>query len=216
MEATREALARDGVKIAGYQEYELKTVDFTAHLLGLRRTDPDVLILYGTGAADLGNALKGLQDISWDVPVAGSAFFGTFAPVITRIAGPDAFKNAWGLEVKGVTYCSTDPVGQSDFAKYAKRLKKAEPQNFDKLNPALGAYMYDAIYLLKAAVDGARSTEGPKVAAWIENNASSVKALYGPFVASKTSHFLVPPDVLVPVENLGSRRADGLVKRAGC
>jgi ABC-type branched-subunit amino acid transport system substrate-binding protein len=216
VQGAKATLAKLGITLTGVQEYTFHATDMTPQLLALRRDNPEVLLLHGVGAADLGYALKNLADIGWDVPVAGSASFGVFAPIILKVAGPDGFKNAWGLEVKGITYCSNDPVGQSEYAKFITRLKAFDPASFEKLTPAIAAYSYDAFTLMKAAAGGAKSTEGPKIAAWIEANAPWVKTIYGPFQASPTSHFLVSQDNLVPVDGLGKKREDGLVKRAGC
>jgi ABC-type branched-subunit amino acid transport system substrate-binding protein len=216
VQGAKDTLAKLGIKLTGVQEYTFHATDMTPQLLALRRDNPDVLLLHGVGAEDLGYALKNLADIGWDVPVAGSASFGVFAPIIVKVAGPDAFKNAWGLEVKGITYCANDPVGQSEYAKFIAKLKGFDPAVFEKLTPAIAAYSYDAFSVMKAAAEGAKSTEGPKIAAWIEANVPSVKTIYGPFQASKTSHFLVSQDNLVPVDGLGKKREDGLVRRAGC
>jgi len=72
------------------------------------------------------------------------------------------------------------------------------------------------MYALKAAVEGAGSLEGPKIAAWMEANASKVRVTAGPLNASKANHFLVGADALGMTEHPEKVRADGLAKRAGC
>jgi hypothetical protein len=163
----------------------------------------------------MGYVLKNIADIGWDVRIAGSAAFGAYAPVILRIAGPNAFKNAWGLEVRPATYCSSDAVGASPYAKFLERLKSFDAERASKVTPGLTVYPYDQLWFLKRAIEGAGAFDGAKFAAWVEANASTVPGVFAPYTASKTSHFLIGPDGLVPIQDF-VKRSDGLLHRAGC
>ena len=138
------------------------------------------------------------------------------ASVVLKQVGPGPFQKTAGLGYAQLTYCGNTPVGQSEYAQFRDRLKAFAPDSYDKFSNSVALTWYDGVYLLKAAVEGARSTDGDKVAAWIEDNASKVHAIVGPLQASKTSHFLFGPKAFAVVDKPYEVRSDGMQKRAGC
>ena len=209
-------IAKTDMKLTGTQEYELNSTDMTPQWLSLRRGNPDLILFSAITADGAGHAMKSKMEIGWDVRVVGSSVFGVLAPAIMRVAGPNALKTALGLESKSYTYCTNDPVGQSSFSKFQAELKKFEPANFEKLNYSNVIFMYDGMGLLAAATKAVGSTDGTKIAAWLEENVTKVPVVNGPLTATKTSHWMIGADLLVPVQDLDQRRSDGLLKRAGC
>lgn len=209
-------IAKTGMKLTGTQEYELNSTDMTPQWLSLRRGNPDLVLFSAITADGAGHAMKSKMEIGWDVRTVGSSVFGVLAPGILKVAGTGALKTALGLESKTYTYCSGDPVGQSPFSKFLADLKKFEPANFEKLNYSNVIFMYDGMAILAAAAKAVNSIDGTKVAAWLEANVSKVPVVNGPLTASKTSHWMIGADLLVPVQDLDQRRSDGLLKRAGC
>jgi branched-chain amino acid transport system substrate-binding protein len=216
VEHMRVALAKTGVSITGAQEFDLQATDMTPNLLALRRGNPEALLFSAITAPAAGNTMKAMKEIGWDVRTVGSSVFGVLAPAIIRIAGQDALKNALGLESRAYTYCPGDPVGTSAFSKFLDRLKAFQPADFDKLNYANVIFMYDGMQVLRTAAEATKSLEGAKIGAWIEENVSKVPVVNGPLSASKTNHFMMGAEILVPVMDLGQKREDGLLRRAGC
>ena len=82
--------------------------------------------------------------------------------------------------------------------------------------PNSASYTCNAVYVLKAAVEGAKTFDAAKVAEWLEANASKLTSLSGPLSASKATHHLLGPNAIAGVERPYEVRSDGLQKRAGC
>ncbi len=215
-EAMKARLKERGITLAGAEEYASGALDMTPNLLNLRRAKPDQLILFAQAGQDTGRVIKNLNEIGWDIKVSGNISIATGYKTAVPIAGPDTYKNVYSANYKVLTYCSNEPVGASNFAKYVERIKAFAPDKFAKLSPVQVSYAYDSIYVIKHAIEGAKSTSGTAVAAWLESNAKSITAVQGQLSASKTSHFLLGPEALVMTENADKVREDGLTKRHGC
>jgi len=171
----------------------------------------------GSTAADMANVLKNIDEINWNVPLGGSSVLGILYAPIAKMVGPKVIKRASSvLQVKSFTYCTGDPLGQSDYAKFLVRLKTEDPKGYDQIAYSNAVYMYDAMQFVKAAAEGTGGTDGRKMAAWIEANASKVKAISGALKASSTSHFLANLDTITMIDEPDTIRADGTMKRAGC
>jgi branched-chain amino acid transport system substrate-binding protein len=214
VEAWRKLLTN--IKITGVESYELTATDMTAQLLSLRRGNPDTLLVSAGVGADVGYVLKGMQEIGWNLRVAGNTTVVAQPGVVVKIAGPNAYKGVVGVNYLAQTYCPNDPVGSGDYTKFKERLQAFDPANYPKYSPLVVAYIYDGFYAMKAMMEGAKSTEGPALAAWMEQNAGKVKVTNGTLSASKTNHFLIGIPALTMAEDADKVRSDGLMKRAGC
>jgi ABC-type branched-subunit amino acid transport system substrate-binding protein len=217
VQALRRLLGERKITLTEDQQYELTSTDMTPQLLTLRRTNPEFLILLTGTGADTGYILKNLDDIGWNIKVVGNNTIVAQVGVTTKIAGPNAYKNAVGVNYKSVSYCSNEAAGTSEYGKMKERLQAFDSANYAKYSPLVVAYIYDSVYALKAGLEGAGKVDGPAFAAWMEANAGKLKGiLSAPLVASKTSHFLIAPSALVMVEDPTHVRPDGLMKRVGC
>jgi len=213
-EVIKTGLAEAKIRLTAAEEYTAgQTTDVTPQLLNLRRGNPAVLMLFAQSGGDTGLIIKTLRELAWNPRIVGNFSVIAAPPVVTKIAGADAFDSVVGSNYKAFVYCAGDAPGSSAFAKLIEKIKAdARPQS----SPTTVSYIYDAMYALKAAVEGAGSLEGPKIAAWMEANASKVRVTAGPLNASKANHFLVGADALGMTEHPEKVRADGLAKRAGC
>jgi ABC-type branched-subunit amino acid transport system substrate-binding protein len=216
VEGLKKQMANSSTKITSIETYELTSTDMTPQLLALRRTNPDTLLmLTGTGQ-ETGYILKNKQELNWTIRTPGSTAVIAQPGVAMKIAGPDTYKDVIGVNYLSQTYCTGDPIGQGDYAKFKERLQAFDPVNYPKFSPLVVAYIYDAAYTMKAAMEGARSTDGAAIAAWMEQNAAKVKVVNGQLSASKTSHFLIGVSALTMAQDPDKPRSDGLMKRAGC
>ena len=216
VEALKVELGKRNIELKAEQEYALTATDMTPQLLSLRRTNPDVLLALTAVGADTGAVIKSLADLSWGIKVVGNISVIVQPGVVIKVAGPDAYKNVVGINYKALTYCNGDAIGSSDFAKYKQRLQAETGDKFPQYSPVLAGYLYDSVYVLKAAIEGAKKIDGPAMTAWMEQNAGSIKVMNANLSASKTSHFLIGASALTMAENADKSRADGLQKRAGC
>jgi len=120
--------------------------------------------------------------------------------------------------LKSWTYCPNDPMGGGELVKFKERLKADTGDTFSKLAPNYSAWTYDAVYMFKAAIEGAKTVDGPTLTKWIEQNSSKVKGISGSFAASPSNHFVFSdPNAIGMVAETDKPRADGYYKRiSGC
>jgi len=215
LEFAQKRAAERGLKVTGSEVYDFGAADMTPQMLTLRRGNPDAVLFNTNSPKDLATMLRNRGEIGWTVPVNSGLAGATFGPNAAANVPQAAFNGVTGTAETGMTYC-TDPAGQSAYAKYVERLKAFAPDSFGKYSPNSASYTYDAVYILKEAVEGAKSFDAEKVAAWLEANASKLTGLGGPLSASKTTHHLVGTNAVVGVERTFEVRSDGLQKRAGC
>ncbi len=214
VEAMKAELAARKVKLAGAQEYQYRQTDMTPQLLTLRRANPDVMLLFTSNGEDTGNMVKSQNDLGWPVRVVGS-FGATFSGPAMKIAGKDAYKNLVAVNYKGFSYCPQDPASQG-FQQWVDQVKAFKPAAFERQPLSYLSLWYDAVYVMKAAVEGTGGkTEGPSIAAWLEANSASFRGINSGLTASKSTHFLVGPEALTIVYP-DRQRPGGLLERVGC
>jgi branched-chain amino acid transport system substrate-binding protein len=174
-----------------------------------------VLILLASTGPDVGNTMKGISELGWNVKVSGTYSMGGFAGGAIRIAGAEAFKNASGINYKAFTYC----VGQGNpdaFAAFVTKMRKFNQERSARVSLPVAAFNYDTVYLLKAAIEGTGGkTDGPTLAAWIEQNAKNFAGINVGFAANPQTHFLIGPANLATVQP--ERLRDGVFQeRLNC
>ena len=80
------------------------------------------------------------------------------------------------------------------FQDFVGQVKAFKPEAFERQPLSYLSLWYDAVYVLKAAVEGTGGkTDGPSVAAWLETNSGSFNGINSGLTASKATHFLVGP-----------------------
>jgi branched-chain amino acid transport system substrate-binding protein len=216
VEGIKATLTEMKTPITGEQQYKFHPSDVTPQLLSLRRGNPDILYLFSASQDDIGIILKNAQEIDWSVKIVGSLAVGASGALATRVAGPHAFDNTIAQTFERFTYCASAGVGSpivSDFIKKVQAYSKSTTARADYFNIANG---YDSVYIFKTAIEKAGASDGPTLAAWIEQHASEMQVLSAArLVASKGNHFLVGPDGLTMVVHPELRNEQGLQKRAG-
>ena len=215
VEALKAELAARNIKLAGVQEYQYRQTDMTPQLLALRRGNPDVVLLFTSNGEDTGNMVKSANELGWGVKVVGS-FGATFSGPAMKIAGKDAYKNVVAVNYRGFSYCPKDPASNT-FQDFVASVKAFKPEAFDRQPLAYLSAWYDAAFVLKAAVEGTGGkTDGPSIAAWLEANSKSVRAINTGLSASKATHFLVGQDALTLVYPDRAREGGLLERVVGC
>lgn len=211
-----EYLKHEGLEPVAIQEFEFHAADVTPQLMSLRGANADALIFFGSLGDDARKLLENMLDLDWNVPVLGSLVMTNYAKGNAAIIGEEAFANVYSGNFATMSYCPSDPVGASDYAKFVKGAYERIP-DLDRMGgaAALPPY-YIQPMIMAAAINGAGSADGEIVAAWIESNSDKIPALIGKLAASKDSHFLPSPDAIVAVKLPYAVREDGLLERADC
>jgi branched-chain amino acid transport system substrate-binding protein len=215
VESMKREMASRGMKLTGEQSYQYRAIDMTPQLLALRRGNPDTLFLFSSSGEDVGNTLKSLMEINWDLPVTGNYTVSTFAEAALKIAGVPAFKRVTGVNYKAFNHCSNQPPPKA-FLDFVATAKAFDPAKSARISLPFASLFYDAVRLYKAAVEGSGGkTDGTSVAAWIEKNAPNYKGINEGLSASGTSHFLVGVDALATVRP-DKIEEGGVQLRTGC
>jgi len=154
------ALGLKGVKPVAVEKFNIKDVDMTAQLLKAKEAGAEAILTYGIGP-ELAQIANGMTKLGWKVPMIGSWTL-SMANYIDN-AGP----GGEGARMPQTFIQEpTTPKRQSFIISY---LKTFNHKNARIDSPVSAAQGYDSIYLLAAAITQAKSTEGPKIKAALEN-----------------------------------------------
>lgn len=214
----KKALADHGMSEASSQEFDVPVTDLTPQLLNMRKSNPDVLLSFNQTGNDTARLVLGLRELNWDIPVIGS-YGSTFASQAKAVAGPDTFKG-----LKSVTWSAFSACTANDIRPASTAFVGAVKSQFDEKRTANAAMDYvaeyrDALFLLKAGVEGSGSTAGDKVAGWLETDGAKASVdlnlVHQGYAMSKDNHFLMDTSSLTLVD-AGEELAPGIVRRLDC
>lgn len=154
------ALAKRGIKAVTEEKYNIGDVDMTAQLLRAKQAGAEAVLTYGIGP-ELAQIANGMEKIGWRVPMVGS----------WTLAMANFIDNA-GKNGDGTRMPQTfiqDPNTPKRKAFIDAYLKAYNPPGGRMPSAVSAAQGYDSLFLLAAAIKQAGSTEGPKIAAALEN-----------------------------------------------
>ncbi|AWB93247.1 ABC transporter substrate-binding protein [Aeromicrobium chenweiae] len=216
-DAMKADIKKRGLKLSGTQELSIKNTDVTPQLLSLKKGNPDHVLLFPVASSDTARVLEQVKQLNWDVPFTGS-YGTTFADTVMEIAGDDAYENMNAITFSSFSACTKEevPESTSSFVKTVRAFseKRAKGASFDSI-----AQSHDAVYLFKAAIEATGTTDGPKVAAWLEENGTNlpkdIPLVNQAFGMTKDTHFLFTSDSLSLVDP-GTSVSDSVFQRADC
>lgn len=218
-EAIEKELKAKGVALVAGQEYDIPVTDLSSQVLALKKGNPDVVLAFPQTGNDTGLLVKAMRDANLNVPVVGS-YATTYSGQAKAVAGPDAYKNFVSVSWPAFSACSADTVRPeaTDFIAEVKKTygaKRTDGAAFDNI-----ASFRDALWLLKAGIEGSKSLDGDKVTAWLAKNeteaAKKQPLVHNAYALSSDSRFLMDPDSLTLV-NAGTEVVPGISQRIdGC
>ncbi|REK73349.1 ABC transporter substrate-binding protein [Aeromicrobium endophyticum] len=218
-EAIEKQLKVKGVEESAGQEYDIPVTDLSSQVLALKKGNPDVVLAFPQTGNDTGLLVQAMRDANLDVPVVGS-YATTYAGQAKAVAGPDAYKNFVSVSWPAFSACSTSDVRTeaTDFIAEVKKTygeKRTTGAAFDNI-----ASFRDALWLLKAGIEGSKSTDAKKVTSWLAKNetaaAKKQPLVHNAYALSDDSRFLMDPDSLTLV-NAGTEVVPGIIQRIdGC
>ena len=214
--AKAQAKARN-IAFLGEQEFPFRANDVTPQMLNLKRLNPDVLLMWPSTGEDHALVIKARDDLGWNVKTVNGGGTAVQVPSAVKVY-KDAFKDLPSTMLTSWTFCPNDAMGSGDLVKYKDRLKAFAGADYSRIAPNYSAWTYDAVYVFKAAIEGAKSVDGPTLTKWLEQNSSKLKLVSGPVAASATNHFLFSdPKAIAMVVETDKPRADGYYHRvSGC
>jgi branched-chain amino acid transport system substrate-binding protein len=180
-EDLEKVLATKNVKPVSIEKYNIGDVDMTAQLLRAKQAGADVVLTYGIGP-ELAQIANGMQKLGWKVPIIGS----------WTLAMANFIDNA-GANGNGTRMPQTfiqNPDTPKRKAFIDAYVKAYNPPNGRMPSAVSAAQGYDSVYLLAAAMQQAGSTEGPKIAAALEDLKTPIEGVVTTYNKpySKTDH----------------------------
>ncbi|MDR5699436.1 ABC transporter substrate-binding protein [Agromyces aerolatus] len=157
-EAFSEVFAAEGLELV-QESYAPADLDMTAQLQRLQATDPDTLIIQGYGTA-AGYALESRTKLGWDIVTYGDGGLGN-GNNLALISGEEDWNNLY-LRVFPINTPQREVEGTEAFAYLTGELEK-RGSSFDQLMQ-LYALQWDAVHVVKQAVEQADAKDAPSVA----------------------------------------------------
>jgi branched-chain amino acid transport system substrate-binding protein len=154
------ALGLKNIKPVAVEKFNVKDVDMTAQLLKAKAAGAEVILTYAIGP-ELAQIANGMTKLGWKVPMIGSwtlsmaNFIDNAGPGGEGARMPQTFIQE-----------PTTPKRQSFIISY---LRTFNPKNARIDSPVSAAQGYDSVYLLAAAINQAKATDGPAIRAALED-----------------------------------------------
>jgi branched-chain amino acid transport system substrate-binding protein len=174
-------LEKKSLKPVAVEKYNIGDVDMTAQLLRAKQAGADVVLTYGIGP-ELAQIANGMQKLGWKVPIIGSWTLAMANFV------DNAGANGNGARMPQTFIQNPDtPKRKAFIDAYVKAYNPPGGRMPSAVSAAQG---YDSVYLLAAAIQQAGSTEGPKIAAALEDLKTPVEGVVATYNKpySKTDH----------------------------
>ncbi|HEY1057994.1 MAG TPA: ABC transporter substrate-binding protein [Limnobacter sp.] len=184
------ALAAKGIKPVTEEKFNIGDVDMTAQLLKARQAGAEAVLTYGIGP-ELAQIANGMAKLGWKVPMIGSWTLSMANFIDTAGANGNG-------AIMPQTFIQ-DPNTPKRKAFIDAYLKEFNPKNGRIDSPVSAAQAYDSIYLLKAAMEQAKSTEGPKIREALEDLKAPVEGVVTTYKKpyTKDNHEAITSDIPV-------------------
>ncbi len=196
-EDLEKALKTYGVTPVAVEKFNIGDVDMTAQLLKAKNAGADVILTYAIGP-ELAQIANGMAKLGWKKPMIGSWTLSMASFIDT------AGKNGDGATMPQ-TYVQTPSTTPKRKAFQEAYLKEFKPKNNNIASPVSAAQGYDSVYLLAAAIKQAKSTEGPKILAALQDLKTPVDGVVitynKPFSATDHDAIKMKDVVMGVVEN---------------
>lgn len=193
------ALAAKGIKPVAEEKFNIKDVDMTAQLLKAKQAGAEAILTYGIGP-ELAQIANGMAKLGWKVPMIGSWTL-SMANYIDN-AGPNG--DGAVMPQTFIQDSNNTPKRKAFVAAYLKEFK---PKDGRIDSPVSAAQAYDSVYLLKAAIEQAKSTDGPKIREALEDLKTPVEGVVMTYnhPYTKDDHEAITANVPVMGEVKGGR-----------
>ncbi len=157
------ALAKMNITPVATEKFNIGDTDMTAQLLRAKEAGADVILTYAIGP-ELAQIANGMAKLGWKVPMIGSWTLSMASFIDT--AGPNG---DGAMMPQTFIQQPTTPKRKAFIEAYQKAY------NIDRIpSPVSAAQGYDSIYLLAAAINQAKSTEGRAIREALENLGTKV------------------------------------------
>ncbi|GGC83220.1 ABC transporter substrate-binding protein [Chelatococcus reniformis] len=157
--STKAALKALGIDPVSVQVYPITAPDLSAYVRNLQKEGAEGVIAWIANVPNAAMIFNTMKTLKWFPPVTGHS--GLFLPALFELVPPDAIKNVFATYYRNFTWTDQQKPGERQVALAKKLLAIPEAKGYE-VNVASSPY-YDFVYLLKAAVEQAKSFEVDKV-----------------------------------------------------
>lgn len=187
-EDLEKALAAKGVKAVATEKFNIGDTDMTSQLLRAKEAGADVILTYGIGP-ELAQIANGMAKLGWKVPMVGSWTLSMASFIDTAGA------NGNGAIMPETFIQVANTPKRAAFIKAYQDAYKTERMP----SPVSAAQGYDSVYLLAAAINQAKSTDGRKIREALENLNTKVEGVVTVYDRpySKTDHEAITANIPV-------------------
>ncbi len=161
------ALSRWDISPVVIEMFKIGERDMIPRLTRAKDAGAEAILTYTAGAPELAAIANGMEKLGWKAPIIG-----------THTLASQSFTDLAGANSEGAVMpqtfiqVPTTPRRAAFIQAYQKRF------NVDRMPaPHVAAQCYDAVYLLAAGIEQAKSTEGPKILAALENLQKKVEGV---------------------------------------
>ena len=160
------ALTAKGITPVAIEKFNIKDTDMTSQLLKAKEAGAEAVLTYAIGP-ELAQIANGMAKLGWKVPMIGSwtLSMGSYIDA----AGPNA---DGAIMPQTFIQAPTTPKRKAFIEAYQAAYK------VDRIpSPVSAAQGYDSVYLLAAAIEQAKSTDGPKIREALESLKTKVEGV---------------------------------------
>ena len=160
------ALAAKGVTAVVVEKFNIKDTDMTAQILKAKEAGAQAILTYAIGP-ELAQIANGMSKLGWKVPMIGSWTLSMASYIDTAGANGDG-----AMMPQTFIQLPSTPKRKAFIEAYQKAYK------IDRIaSPVSAAQGYDSIYVLAAAIEQAKSTDGPKIREALENLGKKIEGV---------------------------------------
>ncbi len=182
------ALTAKGVTPVAIEKFNVKDTDMTSQLLKAKEAGAEAVLTYAIGP-ELAQIANGMAKLGWKVPMIGSwtLSMGSFID-------PAGANGDGAMMPQTFIQAPTTPKRKAFIEAYQAAYK------IDRIpSPVSAAQGYDSVYILAAAIEQAKSTDGPKIREALESLKAKVEGVVTTYDApfTKDDHEAISANIPV-------------------
>lgn len=152
------AVKATSAKVVATGTYDVGSTTIQSNLLKIKSADIDSLMIWCTTPGDVSNIFTAIQQLQLTVPIGSSSTFSTYLGKLMPKLNPKILNNTFMVVNSTFTFTPQQPAS-ADVVDYANRLEQFGNIPGVVLFSAIQGPYYDFIYMLKRAIESARTTD---------------------------------------------------------
>jgi branched-chain amino acid transport system substrate-binding protein len=153
-----QAVQGTAAKIVSSGTYDVGSTTIPSSLLKIKSTGIDTLMLWCTTPGDVANIFTAIQQLQLTVPIGASSTFATYLAKLLPKISPAILDNTILCVNSTFTFTPQQPAS-ADVVNYATRLEQFGNIPGPVLFSAIQGPQYDFVYMLKRAIEAAKTTD---------------------------------------------------------